>query len=53
MATPDIALADVRKGDMVKKVNTPVLGVVENMSGYIINGKAKQLLHLYHQQSSS
>ena len=30
---------------MFKKVNTPVLGVVENMSGYIINGEAKQPLH--------
>ena len=43
ITTPqDIALADVRKGaDMFKKVNTPVLGVVENMSGYIINGEVK------------
>ena len=43
ITTPqDIALADVRKGaDMFKKVNTPVLGVVENMSGLFINGKVK------------
>ena len=41
ITTPqDIALADVRKGaDMFRKVNTPVLGVIENMSGLIINGK--------------
>ena len=43
ITTPqDIALADVRKGaDMFKKVNTPVLGVVENMSGFVINGEVK------------
>ena len=41
ITTPqDIALADVRKGaDMFRKVNTPVLGVIENMSGLVINGK--------------
>jgi ATP-binding protein involved in chromosome partitioning len=41
VTTPqDIALADVRKGaDMFSKVQTPVLGVVENMSGLVINGK--------------
>jgi ATP-binding protein involved in chromosome partitioning len=41
VTTPqDIALADVRKGaDMFKKVNTPVLGVIENMSGLILRGK--------------
>ena len=35
ITTPqDIALADVRKGaDMFRKVHTPILGVVENMSG--------------------
>ena len=40
VTTPqDIALADVRKGaDMFKKVDAPVLGVVENMSGLIIEG---------------
>lgn len=40
VTTPqDIALADVRKGaDMFRKVNAPVLGVVENMSGLIIEG---------------
>lgn len=41
VTTPqDIALADVRKGaDMFRKVNAPILGVVENMSGLIIEGK--------------
>jgi len=40
VTTPqDIALSDVRKGaDMFRKVNTPVLGVVENMSGLHIDG---------------
>lgn len=42
VTTPqDIALADVRKGaDMFRKVEATVLGVVENMSGLIIEGKA-------------
>ena len=37
VTTPqDLAILDVRKGaDMFKKVNTPVLGVVENMSKYL------------------
>jgi ATP-binding protein involved in chromosome partitioning len=41
VTTPqDIALADVRKGaDMFRKVDASVLGVVENMSGLIIEGK--------------
>ncbi|NOZ04301.1 MAG: Mrp/NBP35 family ATP-binding protein, partial [FCB group bacterium] len=41
VTTPqDIALADVRKGaDMFRKVNAPVLGVVENMSGLQVEGK--------------
>jgi len=41
VTTPqDIALADVRKGaDMFRKVNTPVLGVIENMSGLILSGE--------------
>ena len=40
VTTPqDIALSDVRKGaDMFKKVNTPVLGVIENMSGLFLSG---------------
>ena len=43
ITTPqDIALSDVRKGaDMFNKVKTPIMGVIENMSGYIINGKIK------------
>lgn len=41
VTTPqDIALVDVRKGaNMFKKVNAPVLGVIENMSGLVIEGK--------------
>ena len=41
VTTPqDIALSDVRKGaDMFRKVNTPVLGVIENMSGFQLSGK--------------
>ena len=40
VTTPqDMALADVRKGaDMFRKVNTPVLGVIENMSGFYVDG---------------
>ena len=43
VSTPqDIALADVRKGaDMFRKVHTPVLGVVENMSGLFLEGEVK------------
>lgn len=43
VSTPqDIALADVRKGaDMFAKVNVPVLGVVENMSGLAVSGQVK------------
>ena len=42
VTTPqDIALADVRKGaDMFRKVEVTVLGVVENMSGLMIEGMA-------------
>lgn len=41
VTTPqDIALADVRKGaDMFRKVQTPVLGVIENMSGLQFEGE--------------
>lgn len=41
VTTPqDIALADVRKGaNMFRKVNAPILGVIENMSGFQIEGK--------------
>lgn len=40
VTTPqDMAVSDVRKGaDMFGKVHTPVLGVVENMAGYIVSG---------------
>ena len=43
ITTPqDIALSDVRKGaDMFLKVNTPVLGVVENLSGLVLEGCVK------------
>ena len=43
VTTPqDIALSDVRKGaDMFKKVKTPILGVIENMSGLHISGIIK------------
>ena len=43
VTTPqDIALSDVRKGaDMFKKVKTPILGVIENMSGFSIDGVVK------------
>ena len=43
VTTPqDIALADVRKGaDMFRKVQTPILGVVENMSGLQLEGVVK------------
>jgi ATP-binding protein involved in chromosome partitioning len=43
VTTPqDIALADVRKGaDMFRKVNTPVLGVIENMSGLVLEGEVE------------
>ena len=45
ITTPqDIALADVRKGaDMFKKVNTPVLGVIENMSGLLLDGSVNPI----------
>ena len=40
VTTPqDLSLVDVRKGsDMFQKVNVPLLGVVENMSNYTIEG---------------
>ena len=40
VTTPqDLAVSDVRKGaDMFGKVHTPVLGVVENMAGYVVSG---------------
>ncbi|MCK5331178.1 MAG: Mrp/NBP35 family ATP-binding protein [Candidatus Marinimicrobia bacterium] len=41
VTTPqDIAVADVAKGaDMFRKVDVPVLGVIENMSGLQLSGK--------------
>ena len=41
ITTPqDLAHKDVQKGsDMFKKVNTPILGVIENMSYYPLKGK--------------
>ena len=44
ITTPqDIALADVKKGaDMFRKVKTPVLGVIENMSGLFLEGKLNE-----------
>ncbi len=43
VTTPQqLALLDVRKGaDMFAKVNTPVLGVIENMAGLNISGTVK------------
>ena len=43
VTTPqDIALSDVRKGaDMFEKVKTPIIGVIENMSGFMIDGVIK------------
>ena len=45
VTTPqDIALADVQKGaDMFRKVHTPIIGVIENMSSLLIDGKVKGL----------
>jgi len=45
VTTPqDLSLVDVRKGsDMFNKVNVPVLGVVENMSNYLVEGEIKGL----------
>ena len=41
VTTPQkIALEDVRKGsEMFKKVNVPILGIVENMSNFFLEGK--------------
>lgn len=44
VTTPqDIALTDVRKGaDMFRKVQAPVLGVIENMSGFQLQGRVER-----------
>jgi len=44
VTTPqDLAVSDVRKGaDMFRKVDAPVLGVIENMSGYLISGFVRE-----------
>ena len=43
ITTPqDLAVLDVKKGaDMFAKLNTPIIGVVENMSGLLIEGVIK------------
>ena len=48
VTTPqDLALADVKKGaDMFKKVHTPILGVIENMSGLFIEGEVENTSNL-------
>ena len=48
ITTPqDIALADVQKGaDMFRKVHTPIIGVIENMSSFQINGKVSGIDHI-------
>ena len=53
ITTPqDIALADVKKGaDMFRKVKTPVLGVIENMSGLFLDGKV-ELVAIYQLKGS-
>jgi len=46
VTTPqEVALADVRKSiNMLSKVNVPVLGIVENMSGFIAPDGSKHLI---------
>jgi ATP-binding protein involved in chromosome partitioning len=45
VSTPqNVALADVKKSvDMFKRVNTPILGLVENMSYFDMNGEKKAM----------
>ena len=40
VTTPqDLSHVDVKKGsDMFKKVNTPIIGIIENMSGLVLSG---------------
>ena len=44
ISTPqDIALIDARKGiDMFQRMETPILGIVENMAGFVCDGCGKQ-----------
>jgi len=44
ISTPqDIALIDARKGiDMFRRMNCPILGIVENMAGFVCDGCGKQ-----------
>ncbi|MBI45607.1 MAG: chromosome partitioning protein [Candidatus Marinimicrobia bacterium] len=50
ITTPqDLSNVDVRKGsDMFKKVNTPIIGVIENMSGLSFSGKIESDLDVKH-----
>ena len=43
ITTPqDLSHVDVKKGsDMFKKVNTPIIGIIENMSGLVLSGQIK------------
>ena len=43
ITTPqNLSVIDVKKGsDMFRKVNVPILGVIENMSGYYLEGMIK------------
>ena len=45
ITTPqDLSHVDVKKGsDMFKKVNTPIIGIIENMSGLVLSGRIKTL----------
>jgi len=47
VTTPqDLSLLDVKKGsDMFKKVNTPIIGIIENMSKYSFNGIIKNYVN--------
>jgi len=64
VTTPqDLALADVRKGaNMFQKVQTPIIGVIENMSGLRVEGKvldskgtpfANGLIHISGEESKA
>ena len=58
VTTPqDLSLIDVKKGsDMFKKVNTPIIGVVENMVGTTLSGKISNVnikSLIFHHKTSS